>query len=65
MRCLRILRIEKLNSITFCIAPPANAGGSFVCRGITVGFFVCVNRQNVIELTENGKSPSDKKSFAG
>ena len=26
--------MKKLNSITFCIAPPANAGGSFVCRGI-------------------------------
>lgn len=30
MRCLRILRIEKLNSITFCIAPPADTGGVFV-----------------------------------
>lgn len=67
MRCLRILRIENLQkqNIAFCIAPPADAGGSFVCRGITVGFFVCVNSQNVIELTENGKSPADKKSFAG
>lgn len=34
MRYLRILRIEKLKNRTFCIAPPANAGGSFVYRGV-------------------------------
>lgn len=42
MRCLRILRIEKLKNRAFCIEPPALAGGSFVCRGIktkTGGFF--------------------------
>lgn len=57
MRCLRILRIEKLKNRAFCIEPPANAGGSFVCwsihrRALFVRFFVCVSRQNVIKSNQ-------------
>lgn len=49
--------MKKLNNITFCIAPPADAGGVFVCwsihrRALFVRFFVCVSRQNVIKSNQ-------------
>ena len=49
--------MKKLKIITFCIAPPADASGVFVCwsirwRALFVRFFVCVSRQNVIELKQ-------------
>ena len=49
--------MKKLNNITFCIAPSADAGGVFVCwsirrRALFVRFFVCVSRQNVIKSNQ-------------